>query len=179
MYCLACRVVEALVSVRRLSEFLRCPESTGPTRMLPRGGCSSGSGSSAGSMATSPPTHAISLSGSFSWGGSGTSNSAGMSADSGGAALLVAELVVPFNALVAVTGPVGSGKSSLLAAVLGEMLPSDSHQQQMPSSAPGTGASTGCGYVAAGSSVAFVPQDPWIMHGSVRWAALCHIPHTP
>ena len=160
------------MSVRRLSEFLRCPESAGPTpASLPWGG--DGGGRSAGMDGM-----AISLSGNFSWGGSGATssgsgNGAGISADAGGAVLQVSELAVPFGALAALTGPVGSGKSSLLAAVLGEMQPAAAQQQQGGNGAPNSGAGAGCGCVAAGSRVAYVPQDPWIMHGSVRWAVPC------
>ena len=170
-----CRVVEALVSVRRLSEFLRCPESSGPTRTLPIVGTGSTSAGMNGVAAF--PAFAIRLPGSFSWGGSGSSsgsgNGSGLSTDASSTVLHVAELAVPFGALVALTGPVGSGKSSLLAAVLGEMLPSAASQQQGSSGEPTSGASAGCGYVAAGSSVAYVPQDPWILHGTLRWAVPC------
>ena len=161
---LVCRVVEALVSVRRLSEFLRCPESTGPSPTPPWGG--SGSSSAGMDGIASSPALAVKLSGSFSWGGSGT----GLGTNAGSTVLQVAELALPSGALVALTGPVGSGKSSLLAAVLGEMRHSASSQQQGASRAPDIG---GCGSVTAGSSVAYVPQDPWIMHGALRWAAPC------
>ena len=51
--------------------------------------------------------------------------------------------------MLAVTGPVGSGKSSLLMAILGE-LPTIS------------------GTVAFNGTVAYVPQIPWVFSGTVR-----------
>uniref|UniRef100_A0A8D1Z1N6 ABC transmembrane type-1 domain-containing protein n=1 Tax=Sus scrofa TaxID=9823 RepID=A0A8D1Z1N6_PIG len=51
--------------------------------------------------------------------------------------------------LLAVVGPVGAGKSSLLSAVLGELPPSQ-------------GQVTVCGRIA------YVPQQPWLFPGTVR-----------
>ncbi|XP_012944861.1 canalicular multispecific organic anion transporter 2, partial [Aplysia californica] len=51
--------------------------------------------------------------------------------------------------LVAVVGPVGAGKSSLLSAVLGEM-----HRAR--------------GYSNLNASVAFVPQQAWIQNSSIK-----------
>ncbi|XP_012941006.1 multidrug resistance-associated protein 1 [Aplysia californica] len=56
---------------------------------------------------------------------------------------------VPQGKLVAVVGTVGCGKSSLLAALLGEM-----HQLK--------------GYSNLNSSVAYVPQQAWIQNSSLR-----------
>ena len=204
-----CRVVEAVVSVRRLSEFLRAPETAGPTAAPPANGSKlTGSGTAqAGGAADASTPLAICIAGSFAWGGSGSSSTsssrggggsggAGLEAASqpwqpalhhvvqqqqaggGGAVLRDVELAVPAGSLVALTGPVGSGKSSLLAAVLGEMLPSDSGQQQQQQRHGSVTASPGSqgagliaalsGFVAAGTSVAYVPQEPWIMHGTLR-----------
>ncbi|KAJ2774612.1 Multidrug resistance-associated protein 6, partial [Coemansia nantahalensis] len=66
--------------------------------------------------------------------------------------LNVADLVVREQQLVAVVGAVGSGKSSLLLAILGEM---------------GAAASADGGCVVRGR-IAYVPQQPWIMSGTVR-----------
>ncbi|XP_054998160.1 ATP-binding cassette sub-family C member 4 isoform X1 [Sorex araneus] len=51
--------------------------------------------------------------------------------------------------LLAVVGPVGAGKSSLLSAVLGELPPSQ-------------------GRVSVHGSVAYVSQQPWVFSGTVR-----------
>ncbi|GFO14038.1 canalicular multispecific organic anion transporter 1 [Plakobranchus ocellatus] len=56
---------------------------------------------------------------------------------------------IPHGCLVAVVGPVGSGKSSLLSAILGEM---DRLQ----------------GSVHTSGSIAYVPQNPWLQNCSLR-----------
>ncbi|XP_061080827.1 multidrug resistance-associated protein 1 isoform X2 [Conger conger] len=56
---------------------------------------------------------------------------------------------IPEGSLVAVVGHVGSGKSSLLSALLGEM-----HKQE--------------GSVSMRGSVAYVPQQAWIQNASLR-----------
>ncbi|XP_072549871.1 multidrug resistance-associated protein 1 [Salminus brasiliensis] len=56
---------------------------------------------------------------------------------------------IPEGALVAVVGHVGSGKSSLLSALLGEM-----HKQE--------------GAVSIKGSVAYVPQQAWIQNATLR-----------
>ncbi|KAJ2726275.1 hypothetical protein GGI07_000752, partial [Coemansia sp. Benny D115] len=53
------------------------------------------------------------------------------------------------NELVAVIGKVGSGKSSLVSAILGDMVKSS-------------------GSVAVSGNVAYVPQQPWIMNVTLR-----------
>ncbi|KAI9002587.1 hypothetical protein DFJ74DRAFT_696267 [Hyaloraphidium curvatum] len=58
-------------------------------------------------------------------------------------------LVVPKNALVCVVGPVGSGKSSLLSAIVGEMKRVD-------------------GLVQVKGDVAYCPQTPFVLNSSVR-----------
>jgi ABC-type cobalamin/Fe3+-siderophores transport system ATPase subunit len=62
-------------------------------------------------------------------------------------------LAVPRGALVVVVGAVGSGKSSLLAALLGEMVALD-------------------GRVAVRGSTAYTQQDPFIQVGA-RWHCSC------
>ncbi|KAL4856242.1 ABC transporter C family member 13 [Chlorella vulgaris] len=188
-------VVEALVSVRRVSEFLQAPETTGPNMLA-----------GSDSPAADPPV--ISVHGSFGWGsgngGNGSSNKRSGSANgslqlpaaagassrsqptggaassqpprsggSGTAVLLDIALTVPAGTLVALTGPVGSGKSSLLAAMVGDMLPAGQPAGQTHRC--GGLASHGC--VAAGSSVAYVPQDPWLMHGTLRQNVLLGQPY--
>ncbi|XP_072320134.1 multidrug resistance-associated protein 1-like [Eucyclogobius newberryi] len=58
-------------------------------------------------------------------------------------------LMVERGALVAIVGPVGSGKSSLLAAILGEM-------------------ERRSGSVSTRGSVAFVPQQAWTLNASLK-----------
>ncbi|KZO97808.1 hypothetical protein CALVIDRAFT_513006 [Calocera viscosa TUFC12733] len=63
--------------------------------------------------------------------------------------LLNVDLELKKGELVSVVGRVGSGKSSLAAAVLGEMLKTE-------------------GSVTIHGTVAYAPQQPWIMGGTVR-----------
>ncbi|DBA85738.1 TPA: hypothetical protein ACH3X1_005304 [Trebouxia sp. C0004] len=58
-------------------------------------------------------------------------------------------LTVRSGDLLVVTGEIGAGKSSLLAALLGEM------EQR-------------CGHMRVQGTVAYVPQQPWIMTGTLR-----------
>ncbi|KAF5360312.1 hypothetical protein D9758_009126 [Tetrapyrgos nigripes] len=58
-------------------------------------------------------------------------------------------LAVPRNAFVAIVGRVGSGKSSILQALIGEMRRTR-------------------GQVVFGGSIAYVPQTPWIKNATVR-----------
>ncbi|KAK2051609.1 hypothetical protein LY76DRAFT_674197 [Colletotrichum caudatum] len=63
---------------------------------------------------------------------------------------------IPQNAVTVVIGPVGSGKSSFLSAVLGELIP------MSPTAAPAIG--NGLGKVQA----AYCAQSPWLENGTVR-----------
>uniref|UniRef100_A0A2P2M4L9 ABC-type xenobiotic transporter n=2 Tax=Rhizophora mucronata TaxID=61149 RepID=A0A2P2M4L9_RHIMU len=67
-------------------------------------------------------------------------------------------LCLPKGSLVAVIGEVGSGKSSLLCAILGEM-------QQIS------------GLIWSSGSVAYVPQVPWIQSGTIRDNVLFGMPY--
>lgn len=58
-------------------------------------------------------------------------------------------LTIPRGSLVAIVGPVGSGKSSLLAAMIGEMTRT-------------------AGSVRLGGSIAYCPQQAWIQNATVR-----------
>ncbi|KAJ2390887.1 hypothetical protein GGI23_005534, partial [Coemansia sp. RSA 2559] len=61
----------------------------------------------------------------------------------------VGDVEIPHGCLVAVVGAVGSGKSSLLSALLGEM--------KLVS-----------GSIALGGTVSYAPQVPWVMNASIR-----------
>jgi ATP-binding cassette subfamily C (CFTR/MRP) protein 1 len=59
------------------------------------------------------------------------------------------DLQISQGSLVALVGMVGSGKSSILAALLGEMNKVD-------------------GRVSVSGSIAYVPQTPWIMNTTLK-----------
>jgi ABC-type sugar transport system ATPase subunit len=74
------------------------------------------------------------------------------------------QLAIPAGCLTAIVGEVGSGKSSLLAALLGELelvsgcakLPSQRRQQQQQQRQQHA------------ARIGYVGQSPWVMRGSVR-----------
>ncbi|CAG9466337.1 unnamed protein product [Pedinophyceae sp. YPF-701] len=199
-------VVEAMVSVNRLSHFLRAPECSRswnlakaphaadcgdasradagdalpPSRMAtlpevlesvtpPRGGRASPppylSKHSAGSTGTvesaridaeadaSPPAPVASFSdASFAW--------APGAADGSPPRLVLRDLrlSVPEGALVVVTGPTGSGKSSLLHAVVGELYMESGRRH-------------------ARGKMALVPEEPWLVRGTIRDNITMHMPY--
>lgn len=175
----SCRVVEAVVSVRRLSDFLCCRETAGPRRGPPAGPSGSLAGGGGGNGSGAPC--AVTVAGSFTWGASAKVDGAAAPAHaaalhpSHGPSLRSVELPVPAGSLVALTGAVGSGKSSLLAAALGEMLPWQDVPpgQLVPSGQLEGPAACTTGGVTPGCRVAYVAQDPWIPSGTVRCAARC------
>lgn len=74
-----------------------------------------------------------------------------------GAVLKNISLKVPQGSLWAVVGPVGGGKTTLVSALLGE-------------------ARILSGSLKTGGSVAYVPQNPWVQHGTVRDNILFGLP---
>jgi len=77
-------------------------------------------------------------------------------------------LAVPEGSLVMVVGEVGSGKTSLLLALLREM-------PAAPGAPPGPAAPP----AAIRGSVAYTAQDPWVPHATLRDAILMGRPHEP
>ena len=65
---------------------------------------------------------------------------------------------IPKKSLVAVVGQVGSGKSSLLSAILGEMEPVESENTSNVRTSP----------VIVDGSVAYAAQQAWIQNASVK-----------
>ncbi|KAJ3397606.1 hypothetical protein HDV05_002905, partial [Chytridiales sp. JEL 0842] len=63
----------------------------------------------------------------------------------------IPSLEIPANKLTAIVGPVGSGKSSLLSALI-----SDMHQTSGPNPLPST------------TKISYAAQDPWIPNGTLR-----------
>eukprot|EP01122_Echinamoeba_exundans_P011726 TRINITY_DN4766_c0_g1_i1.p1 TRINITY_DN4766_c0_g1~~TRINITY_DN4766_c0_g1_i1.p1 ORF type:complete len:1175 (+),score=383.98 TRINITY_DN4766_c0_g1_i1:538-4062(+) len=67
-------------------------------------------------------------------------------------------LTIPAGSLWGVVGPVGGGKTTLVSALLGE-------------------ARILSGSLKTGGTVAYVPQNPWVQHGTVRENILFGLPY--
>ncbi|KAL7750892.1 Multidrug resistance-associated protein 1 [Sorochytrium milnesiophthora] len=119
---------QALTSYRRIVDFLNLPEIDPQAATIDRT-----SNSSADAITVQQGT--------FTW------HSDAVSADR--FALSDGDLVFPRRSLTAVIGRVGSGKSSLLYAILGEM-----HKR--------------AGQVNVNGKIAYVAQQAWIINGTVR-----------
>ena len=65
--------------------------------------------------------------------------------------LVNVSLIIPRGSLVVIVGPVGSGKSSLLAALAGELVPQKGRCE-----------------IKEGIRVGYIPQTPWCLSGTVR-----------
>ncbi|PVG00760.1 putative YCF1-vacuolar ABC transporter [Serendipita vermifera] len=124
-------IVSAMVSVKRLSKFLKAAELQEAAVVYQP------------EISTKPVLEI--KEGEFRW-----------SEESARASLEGIDLAVQHGELVAVLGRVGSGKTSLLSAIAGEMHKSD-------------------GTVIVRGSVAYCPQNPWIMSATVKDNILfCH-----
>ncbi|XP_010063576.2 ABC transporter C family member 13 isoform X4 [Eucalyptus grandis] len=130
-------LIDAFISTNRLSRFLRCPEHRHEQ-------CAVGSSSlvsrSTNSQFCSDSMAVVMYDACCNW---SSSNMQQLSP-----VIDHITLAIPKGSLVAVIGEVGSGKSSLLYALLGEM--------QLIH-----------GSISSIGSVAYVPQVPWIMSGTL------------
>ncbi|XP_011611326.2 multidrug resistance-associated protein 1 [Takifugu rubripes] len=115
--------VQAMVSLRRLGKYL-CSEELKADNVSK-------------APLTSDGEDVVIENGTFSWSATGPP------------CLKRISVRVPRGSLVAVVGPVGSGKSSLLSAMLGET-------------------EKRCGHVTVKGSVAYVPQQAWIQNATVQ-----------
>ena len=146
--------VKLNVSLKRINTFLNCPdldEDTGRT--------------TGGSLTK----NAVEMrQASFSWSGGDEKKGEGEST------LTKIDLAVGKGSLVAVVGKIGSGKSSLLAAVLGELtkvfwfmtlLATDMLMIQVEGSSRVEG------------SISYVAQQAWIQNMTVSWIIAMHCHH--
>ncbi|KAF8317395.1 hypothetical protein DL93DRAFT_2125118 [Clavulina sp. PMI_390] len=138
-------IITAMVSVNRLASFLRGPELQHDARTLvppppkPSSSNSSPTRSGPGKMSIEQGDAVMSIrNGEFRW-----------SEDAKEPTLENINLEVKSGELLAVLGRVGSGKSSLLSAIIGEMTRLE-------------------GAVEVYGTIAYAPQNPWIMSTSVR-----------
>ncbi|XP_047341674.1 ABC transporter C family member 13 [Impatiens glandulifera] len=125
-------LIDAVISIKRLNRFISCPEQ----QMEHYGNSSTfSSKDELGSMAVDIHGACGSWSSIEEKGGSGFFNHL--------------TLAIPKGSLVTVIGEVGSGKSSLLNLILGELRLFE-------------------GLVHSEGSIAYVPQVPWILSGTIR-----------
>ncbi|KAG7274975.1 hypothetical protein CRUP_001068, partial [Coryphaenoides rupestris] len=147
-------VLEAYVSLERIQRFLQlpdqdlqayycqaAPEDQQVSVLLSQGSFSwlgpGGSGETGGSGGSDPP---------------GSEGEVGYGANSGSLLLRNLDLKIPKGCLAVVVGEVGCGKSSLLAAITGELT-------RLGGSVYAEGRETG---------FALAAQEPWIQHATVR-----------
>eukprot|EP00887_Chlorella_sp_A99_P003460 scaffold7.g3460.t1 len=122
-------IINAKVALDRIQRFVEAPETEQPPALPP----------------ARPPQPAVGLRrASFAWG-------------EGPAPLSGADLEVPAGWLVIVVGAVGAGKSSLLAALLGEMRRVE-------------------GAAVVRGRAAYTQQDPWIQNATLRDNVLMGLP---
>ncbi|GFZ04617.1 multidrug resistance-associated protein 11 [Actinidia rufa] len=128
-------LIDAIISIRRLSRFLSCSEHELELELEEKGNIPSSSSKEQSDMAV------VIHDASCAWSSSGEQ---------------VQDLILdhvtlrlPKGSLVAVIGEVGSGKSSLLNLILGEMRLIN-------------------GSIHSSGSIAYAPQVPWILSGTLR-----------
>ena len=146
--------VKLNVSLKRINKYLNCPDLEIDT------------GRTAGGSLTK---NAVEMrQASFSWSGGDEKKGEGEST------LTKIDLAVGKGSLVAVVGKIGSGKSSLLAAVLGELtkvfwfmtlLATDMLLIQVEGSSRVEG------------SISYVAQQAWIQNMTVSWIIAIHCHH--
>ncbi|KAF5351595.1 hypothetical protein D9758_007166 [Tetrapyrgos nigripes] len=120
-------IIEAIVSLQRLSEFLGARELQPDTRKL------------IAKQALQPGEEVLTIKNAdFSWSSSAVEPT-----------LDDINLTVRKGELVGVLGRVGAGKTSLLAAIIGDMSRQD-------------------GEIVVKGNIAYAPQNPWIMSATVR-----------
>ena len=85
-------------------------------------------------------------------------------------ALTSVSLEIPAGAFVAITGPVGAGKSALAAALLG-LFPLEAGAVRLDGRAP-----EARGSVARAARIGYLPQDPFLFSGTVRENVLLRLP---
>ena len=128
-------LVQSYVSLKRINNFLRLEEVDTNSVEL----------TTESAFASSPDALAITGDASFQW-----------SADDP-VVLDHLEVKVKRGSLVAVVGPVGCGKSSLISAFLGSLYKKSGHVRRDP-------------------SLAFVPQQPWIQNATLESNILFYSP---
>lgn len=75
-------------------------------------------------------------------------------------------LSIPAGTFTVITGEVGSGKSSLLSTILGELVPQEGSCRLSPR-------------LLGPGRIAYVGQTPWVMNGTVRDNILMGQPYDP
>lgn len=123
---------EVWVSIKRLQKFLLCDEMK-PLKLMDEIPNTLSGGAPA----------VIYLNGDFAWEKDDF--------DTNSNVLKGINLIVPDRSKVGIIGPVGSGKSSLISVLLGELTPSKKDEA-----------------VGMQGTISLVPQQPWIMNATVR-----------